>query len=262
MLKTVWMSAALMTLVAMPGAARAGWVIEWKSTPIRGDARQDSQRSTAYVEDNKMKMEQPHIVTVYDYDKQRFTVLNPATRFFWTGSLDDYVLKSATRRQQQLSKSYGSNKKDDDPLPKLDLEDLPEVTVELSGETKEIAGYQTTKYVVKINDELFQEVWVAPELDLTNDIDPEKYVKYQQKTSRGMIGASSKPFNAMYRSPAYLDLLRKGFALETLTNHIAGSFEQSARSVRKSSVDSSTFEAPEDYRRVRLDDVFKMPEEE
>jgi hypothetical protein len=261
MLKKVWMGAALTALVAAPGVARAGWVIEWKSTPVRKEVRQDSQRSTAYIEDNKMKMEQERIVTVYDYDKQRFTVLNPSTRFFWSGSVDDYVLKSATRRQQQLAKSYGS-KKSDDALPELDPDDLPEVTVELSGETKEIAGYQTTKYVVKINEELFQEMWVAPELDLTDDIDPKKYVEYQQKTSRGMIGASSKPFNAMYRSPAYLDLLRKGFALETSTNHIAGSFEQSARSVRKSSVDSSSFEAPKDYRRVRLDDVFKMPEEE
>lgn len=257
MVKTAWLSVSLMALVAMPQVAGAGWMIEWKNTPSRQDVRQDSTNSTAYLDGNKSRVEQEHLTTIYDYDKSKFTIINPKSKYFWSGGIEEYVLLAAKRRKEEMAKKHGASKNGDkDPLPELDVDALPEISVELSGETREIAGHQTTKYLVRVNEELFQEVWVAADLDLSADLDPEKFVEYQQKSSRGMIGASSKPYHALYRSPAYLDLLRKGFALETKTNHIAGSFEQRARSIREVTVDSARFEVPEGYRRVRLEEVF------
>ncbi len=262
MVKSVWLSMSLVALVAMPPVAKAGWVIEWRSTPIRKDIRQDSSNSTAYIDDNKSRMEQEHLTSIYDYDKSTFTILNPKAKYFWSGSVEDYVKLSAKRRHEATNKHLGAaSKAGADPLPELDLESLPEITVELSGEAREIAGHQTTKYLVKLDNEIFQEFWVAPDVDLTADLDPEKLVEFQKKSSRGMIGAAAKPYNALYRSPAYLDLLRKGYALETKTNHIAGSFEQRARSIRETTVDPARFAVPEGYRRVRLEDVFKVEED-
>jgi hypothetical protein len=258
---SVSMAATLWVAAAAP-ATQAGWVIEWENTPFRKDARQDSQMATAYIQANKTRMEQEHLTTVYDYDKGKFTILNPKSKFFWSGDVEDYVKLSAKRRDEALRKRAGSGVNDKDvELPQVDPDSLPEITVERSGETRTIAGHDTVKHVVRVNDEVFQELWIAEGLSTASDLDPDKLIKYQQISSRGMIGASSAPYNALYRSPEYRKLLDKGVALETMTHHLAGGFEQRARSIRQADVDAAKFSVPEDYRRVRLDDVFQVEQE-
>ncbi len=262
MVKNAWLSLSLAALVAVPTIASAGWVIEWRNTPLRKDVRQETTKARAYLGDNKSRMEQEHLTTINDYEKSKFTIINPESKYYWSGNVEEYVKLSAKRRREAMVKKLGGGKKEPaELLPELDEENLPEITVELSGETKELAGHQVTKYLVRVNEELFQEMWIAEALDLSGDIDPEKLVTFQQKSSRGMVGASAQPYNALYRSADYLNLLRKGFALETLTHHIAGGFEQSARSIRETTVDDESFSPPEGYRRVRLNEVFQIKED-
>lgn len=263
MAKKTWLNASMAAavwLVAAAPAARAGWIIEWENTPIRGDTRADGERATAYLQANKTRMEQEHVTTLYDYDQGKFTILNPKSKFFWSGSVEDYVKLSAKRRNEALRKRTGGNQTADE-LPEVDPDKLPQITVELSGETREIAGHDTVKHVVKVNDEVFQEMWIAEGLSTAADLDPDKLLEYQRVSSRGMIGASSAPYNALYRSPEYRKLLDKGVALETVTHHLAGGFEQRARSIKQAEVDPAKFSVPEDYRRVRLDDVFQVEKE-
>lgn len=246
------------TLVVGPAAAEAGWRVEWKNTPIHKSGPQDSEIATAYIGANKSRMEQEHLTTIFDYDQARFTVMNPKTKLFWSGTIDEYVRASARRRNEALRTSMGSKRGKDDDLPEIVVEELPEITIERSGEQREIAGHETIKYVVQVNEEQFQELWVAEGLNVAADLSPEKFLEYQRKNSRGMLGGTAKPYNALYRSPAYLDLLKKGFVLETTTHHLAGGFQQTAKSIRQVEVTPSQFAVPEDYRRAQLDDVFKL----
>ncbi len=262
MVKNVWMSLSLAALVAVPTIASAGWVIEWRNTPLRKDVRQEATKARSYISGNKSRMEQEYLTTINDYEKSKFTIINPKSKFYWSGNVEEYVKLSAKRRRDAMAKSLDAGKKESpELLPELDEENLPEITVELSGETKELAGHEVTKYLVRVNEELFQEIWIAEGLDLSDDVDPEKFVTFQKKSSRGMVGASAPPFNALYRSADYINLLRKGFALETLTHHIAGGFEQSARSIRETTVNEESFSPPEGYRRVRLSEVFRIEED-
>lgn len=262
MSKIVSWGLSMLVLVATPSLATAGWVIEWKNTPIRKDVPQDSEVSTASISGNKSRMEQPHLTTVYDYEKSTFTVMNPKAKFFWTGGIDEYVKLSAKRRDEGMRKNTTAKKgKPVGELPELDVESLPEVTIQRSGEQRQIAGHDTVKYVIQINEELFQEVWLAEGLDVAADLDPKKFVAYQRKNSRGMIGGSAKPYNALYRSQAYQEMLEKGFPLETLTHHLAGGFQQTAQSIKQVEVDPASYATPSDYRRVQLQDVFKVEPE-
>lgn len=252
---------AALLLLATTSAAQAGWMIEWENTPIRKAGRQDGEKATAYIQGNKTRMEQEHLTTLYDYDQGKFTILNPKAGFFWSGSVEDYVKLSTKRRSEALRKRMGTAKGVDEELPTIDPSKLPAVIVEQSGETREIAGHATVKYVIKIGETAFQDLWIAEGLSTAADLDPDKLIKYQQLSSRGMIGASSDAYNALYRSPEYRALLDKGVALETVTYHLAGGFEQRARSIREMEVEPSKFSVPEDYRRVRLDDVFQVESE-
>ena len=141
-----------------------------------------------------------------------------------------------------LRKRMGTGDAKDEELPEVDADSLPAITVERSGETREIAGHNTVKHIVRVDEQVFQEVWIAEGLSTAADLDPDKLIKYQQINSRGMIGASSMPYNALYRSPEYRKLLSDGVALETLTHHLAGGFEQRARSIRQVDVDPASVE--------------------
>jgi hypothetical protein len=74
-----------------------------------------------------------------------------------------------------------------------------------------------------------------------------------------MLGKSSGPYNALYRSEEYRKLLDKSFALKLVTHHIAGGFERVATSFQAAEVPASEFQIPESYKRVRLEDVFNAP---
>ena len=262
MSKSIWWGLCVVVFAVTPTLANAGWIIKWENTPIRKGDRLESSDATAYIDGNRTRLEQDHITTVTDYGKGTFSLLNPKSKFYWSGTVETYAKESVKRRNAVMKSRMGSKASEDsDELPEVDVETLPKITIEPTDEKLIIAGHETFKHVIRVNDELFQEVWVATDLDLTDDLDPKKVAEYQQTASRGMIGNSAKPYNALYRSPEYVKLLKKGFALKTLIHHIAGSFEQSAKSVRESDIAPASFRVPKDYRRVRLQDVFTVDQQ-
>lgn len=256
-------TALLVALIGLaPSMARAGWIIEWRTTPFKtGGEKLDSEALTMEVSKNQARTAQPRSITLIDYDKMQFTIINPQNETFWSGSVDDYVKEMSQNRSKALEDRMGKRgkegkKKQAATPPPVPTPVPPVITIVNSGETKTIAGHTTTKYTVKSNDELFQELWVAEDLNLSGDLDPKKYITYQQKTTASMLGKSAEGFTAIYRSEDYRKLLEKGFALQTTTYHIAGGFEQIATGIRQSDVPASSFAVPDTYRRVRLLDVF------
>jgi hypothetical protein len=240
-----------------PAAAEAGWVAQWLNTAYKSNGeRQDPQRSTMRIADGKIKVEQPHAVTLIDYARGSYTILNPERKYFWTGSIEDYITEMTKERNVALKRRMGT--KDEPPntdLSKVDVSTLPKIKIEKTDETKTIAGHATNKYVIRADEEVFQEIWLAPTLDLQKDIDLDKYLDYERKMSGFMLGKSGKVFHALYRNEEYAKLLRTGFVLETVTKHIAGGFEQVATDFKQSDIAASEFEVPETYRRVRLADL-------
>jgi hypothetical protein len=245
-----------------PAMAVGGWIAEWKNTPIRNGERLDSELSTIQLSKNKARIEQPHIISVYDYKSGKMLLLNPKSRFFWSGKVEDYTSETRKNRNKALKGRLGKGGEDveDDDFD-IDIESLPGITIERTDESKEIAGHNTHKYTVHANDELFQEIWLAEGLDVASDRNVDRYLAYQRESAKRMIGKSAGPYNALYRSPEYKGLLEKGFALQIVIHHIAGGFERQATSIRQADVPEAEFEVPDDYRRVRLGDVFPKDED-
>jgi len=253
----------LACLCVAPGAAQAGWVAQWVNTAFKqnGD-RLDPQSSTMRIAKGKIKVEQPHAVTLIDYGRGSYTILNPEKQYFWTGTVDQFIEEMTRERNVTLKRRMKMKK---DPLKsdvsEVDISKLPKIAIEKTAETKTIAGHATTKYVIRADDEIFQEIWLAPTLNLARDIDVDKYLEYERKMSIFMLGKSGKLFNALYRNDEYRKLLGTGFVLETTTRHIAGGYEQVATDFKESEIPAGEFEVPESYRRVRLADVLTQSQQ-
>jgi len=248
--------AALSLFLAMfPALASAGWVSEWENTAIHNGERQDPERSTMRLDGNKMRIDQAEISSIFDYGKRQMTLLNPKQRLYWSGSVDEYSEQTAKSRNASLRRRIGEVA-DKEVDFKVDLNDLPEIKVERTDEAKTVAGYSTLKYVILVNDELFQEVWLTEEINTNDELDVGKYLDYQRRNSARMIGNSAKPFNALYRSKAYEELLKKGVALQTVVHHLAGGYERRALSFKKEDVDDGVYATPEGFRKTRIANVF------
>lgn len=258
----------LLTIALAPTAADAGWMLEWNMTAFnqKGD-RLPSEAASQSIANNRARMDQPAVITITDYDADRFALLNPAKQYFWSGTLDEYLREMAKARGEAVAERMGKVVVTPKPgqkappadymPPPIDPATLPPVAVAKTGLKEKIAGYDTEKYEVRIDGTLFEELWIAPGVNLSADLNPQRFAEAQRKITTGMLGKSAIAYNAVYRNEEYLKLLGSGFPLKVVTRHIAGGFERVATSVRQGDVAASTFEVPSSYRKVRLNDVLE-----
>jgi hypothetical protein len=257
--------AAAVLLVAsgvVPGAARAGWVVEWTNTAVkRNGERLTSESATMYIDKGRVRLDQPTLTTLIDYNREWFTVLDPKRGVFWGGKVDDYVSAMTKQRAETMRQRSGSDAALSYGMRKVDEKSLPRIEVKKTEQTRMIAEHQTTRYEIYSNGELFEEIWLAEDIDMKGDLDPEKLLAYERKMSAALLGRSAGPFNALHRSKEYADLLQKGFVLESTIHHGAGGFEKKATTIRTVDIGASQFDVPESYRRVQLGEVFPKVEE-
>jgi hypothetical protein len=261
---------AAMLLIALsmaPPAVHAGWVTTWTTTAVKqnGD-RLDPQDSSMTISAGRVRLEQPEVVTVIDYKADRYTLMNPVKRYFWTGTIDEYQREMGRTRAVRMREQFAELKGKQAPLneeykvPPVDPAKLPPLSIGKTGLTEKIAGYDTEKYEIKADGELFQEIWVAPAMDVSGDLDPNRYFAVQRKMSAAMMGKSAGQYNALYLNDEYRKLIEKAFVLKSITHHLGGSFERSATAVSQAEVPATQFEVPDTYRKVRLADVLGQPQ--
>ena len=267
-LPTALLSAALL---AAPAAAFAGWETTWTNTPLKAKGeRMTSQPSTMKIEGGQVRIDQPDIISLIDYNTCKYTLINPQKQYFWTGTVDDFVRDMVTTRDAKLSDKFPDrqpppdkhkNKKKNEEYspPKVDVAKLPPVSVIKTETTEKIAGYDTVKYEIKANGELFEEIWVAPALDMSSDLNVDKYLNLQRKLAAAKRGTSGERINATYLNEDYRKVLEKSVALKIVVHHIAGGYERVATSVKQVDVPASDFSVPDQYRRVRLNDLMPQP---
>ena len=249
-------------LLGVAPRADAGWVVQWENVRIKpGGERVSAGPTTMQIDLGRVRLEQPQIVTVIDYNRGRFTVINPEHRQFWSGTVDQYTAQVLDDRTKAVSRRRRSRRRlRQARRPAVDEKSLPPIVIQRTRQKEKLAGHTAVKYVIMTNKELFQELWVAQDLDLSRDLPPRKLLAYQRKLGAVRLGKSSDAFNALYRNKEYEEVLRKGFALKTITHHIAGGFERTATEIPRAAMDSSAFTAPKGYQRVDLKQVFGADE--
>jgi hypothetical protein len=259
--------AMLLTLLsAVPTVARAGWISEWTNIALKSNGDPvNTQQSSMAIAGGHVRMEQPDVVSLFDYNTGRFTLMSPQRQSFWSGTVDEYVREVTRSRAEGMSKvlaeagEKGGKEKEFAP-PKIDPSKLPPISISKTSATDTIAGYATVKYEVRSDGELFQEIWVAPTLNVSSDLDVDRFLAFQRKMSAGMLGKAAGAYNALYLDDEYRKLLQNAFVLKLVTHHAAGTFERTATSVRQADVAASQFEVPDAYRRVKLADVLAPPQ--
>src|SRR6056297_3325376 len=143
----------------------AGWVITQKS--YDSDQGETSALiETVYIEDDRMKIVQDDMVTVFNLNDETITLMNPVKKVYWKGTIADYKtdikkalkaameeqLKKVSERQKQMIRNMyqGMMESIDDPS-KFAGEEPEEYQLEIekTSEKDRIAGYQASNTRLK-----------------------------------------------------------------------------------------------------------------
>ena len=232
--------AAAGALLMAAAPVRAGWKIEQENYSRRPNGEYIAKRvTTLLVSKGRVRVVDDSMTIIIDYAKDRLTLMLPAKSLYWTGSSDDYLsaLAAASPEQRADPKAATTPSK----AAKIDIE------VKNTGEADVIAGHRSTKYEVKINGKNHQFIWIADDLHLGSDLDPQRLQQFQEKIGHSLRGESGQKKVALSRDPAYLELYRKGFPMRTNSFLGTSVIGREVSNISPATVEDGEFDVPKTY---------------
>jgi len=247
---------AILLLFLVATSAQAGWVIHEK---------EGGNQTVFYIQDNHMRTEAGGQIILMDLDKQEMFFLSPTRKLYWGGKVAEFkkfMEKTMGQMNQMLSQMKEAMKNMPPEQRKAMMEMMkqnmpakqppPKVTVRDTGQTGKVAGYKVRKYEVVVNGKLREEQWVAPDVDVADDMDPDKLTEFVSALS--MIS----PDDAYSASPKVMGLLKKGYPLKRKTFTGTGTHVAVVTKAVEKSLDSDMFKVPKGYRKVKLQDLIRQ----
>ena len=253
--------------------ANAGWVME------------DSEGSTTYIGKDKIKSEYTNegisISHIIDVNKGLITMVDKNRKIYGSGTPDEYC--NATRsfgkemqEQAMAGLSPEQRKMMEEQMKQLQqmsksapIENMPKpvVSIKRTGSNDVIAGHKTDKYTVNVDGDKYQDIWIASDISMDDEMKKLRLDKFQlmQKRMDKCMDASKEEMGMMadpLDSPEYKKLTEKGFVMKEVyhTGGFSGpAGDETTEVVRleKKSISSSEFKIPAGYKKVPVKDLFK-----
>ena len=240
----------LFALAAAP--ATAGLIIHYQGGGMAGP-------DTVYLQDDKVRQDMGSMVVIMDVASGKVYYLNPAKKTYWGGTVAD-LQNSAKDAEKQMM---------DQMLEKLPPEQreqvrramteqmqaakpkVPKVTfsVKKTGKTEKIAGYNTEEYQVMADGKPMMSLWLAPDLPVDEEVNPDKLAELMSGLAQGSGGPNPMA------SPEVHKLFTKGYPLKTEMQIMGQDQGGAADKVEKKPIKSDMFEVPQGYKKVGMLDV-------
>jgi hypothetical protein len=253
--------------------ANAGWVME------------NSEGSTTYIGKDKIKSEYTNegisISHIIDVNKGLITMVDKNRKIYGSGTPDEYcnatrsfgkemqeqamaglspeqrkMMEEQMKQLQQMSKSAPTEN-----MPK------PVVSIKRTGSNDVIAGHKTDKYTVNVDGDKYQDIWIASDISMDDEMKKLRLDKFQlmQKRMDKCMDASKEEMGMMadpLDSPEYKKLIEKGFIMKEVyhTGGFSGpAGDETTEVIRleKKSISSSEFKIPAGYKKAPIKDLFK-----
>jgi len=244
----------------------AGWIIKQRS--YDSDLGVESAViETVYLQDNKMKIIQDQIITIFDLNEETITLMNAANKVYWTGKVDDYksevkaamkiamdeqMEKASIEQQEMIRKMYTGMMENIDNPSKFVGEEPDEYNIEIekSGEKVEIADQLALKYEVIINGFIKEEAWISESVNTNTEFAPEKFYAIFKD-----FICQEESMAAYQTNEKYIQFSKKGFPLKSINYY--GGFESISEviSLDKKNIEESNFEIPADFKKVNIVEI-------
>ena len=224
----------------------------------------EADNSTTYIGKNWLKSiecdEEGVSSSIYNLSKDIMILIDENQEIYAKGSSIDLCNAMKSFRDDMNKNMPASQQKMMQDMIKAEkAKPALEITVSKSNGEK-IAGYQTTKYSIFINGELYEEMWI------TNDSELNDIIKGNKKVLKeGLkIAECSVPDEAFLRSSPefsneYKEVEMAGVTLKSVNYDDYESNKQiEVVSLTKEDISTSEFEAPEGYKLLSFKEYFMV----
>ncbi len=256
-------------VLSLAFSAYAGLVIKEKDGEI------------SYLSEGKIKVvtgkKEDRMWYIMDSKDGLMTLVDEERKAYASGTPDEYcrvskslgeemkeaMLKEMAPEEREMFEKYmkeGSNIREGVKRPQSKK---PVVTIAKTG-SEVIAGYKTTRYTVTVDGERYEDVWIAADASLANEMkEIESGMLSMQKRFEKCAGAVEdyEDEDGPSSSPEYDKLMSKGFVMKEIS--YTGGYEEEGEVVsevvklEKKSITSSEFKVPSGYKKVSLKELFK-----
>ena len=204
----------------------------------------DGEGEKAWISDGKMKFQSPGEPQwmAFDLNKETVTLVKPDQKIYARAPIETYcgILAQFSQSMDEMGATFGG----ESGKPS-------NIEVSHAGSGGKIAGFDTEKYKVTVNGELYEEIWLADAAVVLEEIvDADGFEPLVKCMSDG---------DTVEASPDYLALSKKGWELKSVS-HDMGMAEVETEIVKlaEKSIPASAFEPPAGFTEVSLEQIFGM----
>ena len=217
----------------------------------------ESDGAQSIISDGKIKslsQDAEDMPMIIDLKDGTLVVLNPQEKTAAKGTLDEYC-QMIDMISQQMAESMAQAREQGmggmAGMPDVSGEPA-DVRIEKAGSGGAIAGYQTTKYKIYANGDLYEEVWISTDKRLTKEIGDMEAISRFEACAAKMMGGQ-----AVEASADYKNLMKKGWLLKSVSVD-CGTPETIVDVVRieEKQFPASEFEVPTGYEVKPLKSMF------
>jgi len=247
----------LFTLLVINGYA--GWVLTVRQSHSDSDA---ATSKVIYFQENKIKLVESDLTTIFDINQQIITFLKPQIQLYWRGTLEDYrievnetlelminieVEKLPVDQQEEARRMFETMMR---IMESPDTSSSIDIYVRETGENENILGYETQKYQVFLNGVIIEDLWIPQELDVSDDLDLEKYLLLMSQLSTGF------EYDLYYQATAeYSHIIKDKYILRSKEYRIGYQTVCEVIEIREESLNELNFLPPPDYKSVTLSEL-------
>jgi Domain of unknown function (DUF4412) len=232
-----------------------------KNTTAQGWIMSESNNNITIIDDGWIKSisngEKGEPTFMFNASKNLIFIIDDTNSTFAKGSGIDYC-NGIQALQNEMNKQIPQEqlKMIQDMINQQKTNPIPKVTVsEISGEV--IAGYETTKYSINVDGELFEEKWITNDPELVSIV--KLYRDTQELMSKSIICSLPKgwPLNSSPEfSPEYKKVENSGIELKSVKYEYGNAEVQTdVISLEKEDFPESEFEAPTDYENISFKEI-------
>ena len=245
--KTLSLLAIFMMLTGV--TASQGWVIA------------DADGSRTLISDGWIKTIDPEgesYSSVFNVKTKQLIIINDDEQVYAQGTIGEYC-EAIRTLEDQLKENMSAEQRAlmEEFMAEQEEEEVPDVRIEKMG-TDKVAGYDTDRYRVFVNGQIYEEVW------LTADGVLEELVELGNEMDRlisDMVDCSiySEPGNDPESSEVYMKIMSQGIDLRSV-DFVYGEEDTVTEvvSIERENISKSEFLPPADYKKVSLSDIMMM----
>jgi hypothetical protein len=221
----------------------------------------EADNSVTYISDGWLKSiegsEEENITFMFNHSKDIIIMIDDANERYAKGSGDDYCnAMKAMRDEMNKQIPPGQAKMMQDMIEEQKAKPAPKVTI-TKGSGEKIAGYQTDKYSIYVDGELFEEKWMSMDPALKDILQVIRgIVEFTASTASCSVPDESFLTASPEFSAEYKKLEGSGVELKSVSYEFGDAdVDSEVVSLEKEDIPSSEFEIPDGYSAINFKDL-------